>query len=83
MSRWSRCYREVVEGSMVTVEVELPGVKEVSEVTVEMSGSLLVLDSVGYALTLRLKEAVQEDSIRAKWNSKQQTLKLSAQRQSI
>ena len=73
-------YREVVEGSTVVVEVELPGVSDVSEVTVEMSGRLLVLDSAGYSLTLRLREAVHEDSIRAKWSSKKRTLKLSAQK---
>ena len=75
-------YREVVEGSQVVVEVDLPDVESVDEVTVEMSGSLLVLDSAGYALTLKLQQAVQENSIRAKWNGKKHTLKLTAQRQS-
>ena len=73
-------YAETVEGGRVVVDVWLPGVVAMEEVTLEMDSRVFALDSAGYALTLRLSAAVQEASISAKWSAAKQRLRMTAQR---
>ena len=73
-------YTETVEEERVVVEVRLPGVVAMDELSVEMNGTVLVLESAAYALTLRLKAEVDEATISAKWSAAKQKLKMTARR---
>ena len=73
-------YAETVDGDRVVVDVWLPGVVAMEELTLEMDGRVFALDSAGYALTLRLKAAVQEATIAAKWSAAKHRLRMTAQR---
>ena len=60
------------------MDVLLPEVREMSEVSVELGERQLQLSSSAYALTVRLQRAVDEDSCVAKWSRKRRRLTLKA-----